>query len=114
MDMPINPYTLSKLPLELTMWPSLQRRTTEHRFVFTLGPLGVRFEAGQTPLTVEEVDAQGFARQVGVKVGMIVCKIDGEDVSRVMSYDSLYGHIRQRVMELTPMVPKIYEDQSRS
>jgi len=56
---------------------------------FTKGPLGMSFNANSMPIVIKDVTAEGEASNLGVLKGMVMEKIDEEDITGSTYNDAL-------------------------
>eukprot|EP00406_Dinophysis_acuminata_P054793 CAMPEP_0179319710 /NCGR_PEP_ID=MMETSP0797-20121207/57630_1 /TAXON_ID=47934 /ORGANISM="Dinophysis acuminata, Strain DAEP01" /LENGTH=505 /DNA_ID=CAMNT_0021031099 /DNA_START=60 /DNA_END=1575 /DNA_ORIENTATION=+ len=103
------PEDLKARQLALTFWPSLQKKGIELEAIFNTRPLGMAFNVGRMPCVVKSIIVGSVAGSLGVKKGMVIKSIDGEDVTE-MAYEVFYDKFSRKCGSLRYMAPEIAKE----
>jgi len=85
--------------VDLTFWKSMVEKNEDIVLTFTYLPLGLHFEKLLIPLTVSKEPQEGQAKELGVKRGWILAKLDGIDLTTGY-YTQVIQLFEQRLKEL--------------
>lgn len=92
--------------LKITLWTSLQKRRREFVVNFTSRPLGMQFNVGMMPCVVKSIVLGSVAGNLGVKKGMVIKALDGENVTE-MVYDEFYAKLSKKCIALPYLPPEV-------